>query len=102
MDAYYSSVVGDVRAEAQAVHCRSLEDGAFLMSGEKEVLRWGRNAPGTMPRRLAQAGGTREVYRAATAVECLVGYLYLTDPPRLHLLMEHLGLGGGPGARGAT
>ena len=33
-------------------------------------------------------------YKHATALECLVGYMYLTDPQRLQTLMLHLGLGG--------
>ncbi len=32
-------------------------------------------------------------YKHATALECLVGYMYLTDPRRLQSMMVHLGLG---------
>ena len=69
---YYAVVVSQVRAEAQAESFRALEGGTFLTQDEKDVLRWGRNATGTSPKRLSQGGMTREIYRAATAIECLV------------------------------
>ena len=95
---------------------------------EKDVLRWGRNAKVTMPKRFvggkAKDNGPRKgtgggkaansssssspaplnktvvsgphanVYRSATALECLVGFLYVTDARRLHAVMRYLGLGG--------
>lgn len=69
---YYAVVVSQVRAEAQAEAYRTLESGTFLTLEERDVLRWGRNATGTSPKRLSQGGMTREIYRAATAIECLV------------------------------
>ena len=69
---YYAAVVAQVRAEAQAEAYTALVNGAFLEADEKDVLRWGRNATGTSPKRLSQGGFNKEVYRAATAVECLV------------------------------
>jgi 23S rRNA maturation mini-RNase III len=71
MPDYYASVVAQVRAEAQAEGCNALLEGAFLTDAERVVLKWGRNASGTLPKRLD--GMRRDVYRAATAVECLVG-----------------------------
>ena len=77
-----------------------LRAGAYLTDDERDVLRWGRNAKVTVPKRFGSAGPHADKYRAATAVECLVGYLYLTDARRLHALMAYLGLGG-EGAGGA-
>lgn len=93
MAAYHRLVVDSVRAEKQAVHFENLMEGDFLQNQERQVLRWGRNATGgSAPKRFSKPQVTREVYRAATAVECLVGYLYLTDMNRLQQLMELCGL----------
>lgn len=132
LTALYDLVTASVRAEAQAVFAERLEAGGFLSDDEKEVLRWGRNAKVTMPKRFVggkakdngpRGGGGKgkkdqgrastaalgssssspktvvsgphaNVYRAATALECLVGYLYVTDARRLHAVMRYLGLGG--------
>lgn len=121
-----------MRAEAQAAFAERLEAGGFLSEPERDVLRWGRNAKVTVPKRFvggkAKDNGPRgrrkkdegkaasassasatapspstktvvsgphaNVYRSATALECLVGYLYVTDSRRLHALMRYLGLGG--------
>ena len=40
------------------------------------------------------SGPHANVYRSATALECLVGYLYVTEPTRLHAVVRYLGLGG--------
>ena len=69
---YYATVVQHVRAEAQADLYRSLEAGSFLTADERDVLRWGRNAAGTTPKRVSQGGMNKETYRLATAIECLV------------------------------
>ena len=127
-------VTASVRAEAQAAFAERLEAGGFLSEAEKDVLRWGRNAKVTMPKRFvggkAKDNGPRggkvkkgaaaaaaaaasssssssapltktvvsgphaNVYRSATALECLVGYLYVTEPTRLHAVVRYLGLGG--------
>lgn len=47
-----------------------------------------------MPKRFAGAEVNTQTYRHATAVECLAGFLYLTDPQRLHALMAFLDLDG--------
>ena len=54
-----------------------------LTEDEREWLRRGRNASGRGPRRLDP-----KVYRAASALETLVGYLHLRDPERLADLLE--------------
>ncbi|KAG7672998.1 putative Mini-ribonuclease 3 [Nannochloris sp. 'desiccata'] len=89
---YYAIVVSQVRAEAQSAAYKTLDSGDFLTSEERDVLRWGRNATGTSPKRLSQGGMTKQIYREATAIECLAGYLYLTDALRLHEVMAHLGI----------
>jgi len=71
---YYAVVVSQVRAEAQSAAYKTLDTSDFLTSEERDVLRWGRNATGTSPKRLSQGGMTKQIYREATAVECLVSF----------------------------
>ena len=79
---YHHQVVAQVRAETQANHLRSLLP--HLTEMELEILRRGRNATTSRPRRVEI-----EIYQQATSLETLIGYLYLTDPPRLaHLLAQ--------------
>ncbi len=80
---YHDRVVTQVRAESQAIHLSSLLP--YLTDGEKEILRRGRNACATKPRRLS-----RHVYQQATGLEALVGYLHLTNPQRLQELFAKL------------
>jgi ribonuclease-3 family protein len=77
--------VAQVRAEAQAQHLRTLTP--HLTSTELEILRRGRNAATGRPKRL-----DAEIYQQATSLETLIGYLYLTDPQRLTLLLAQLQL----------
>lgn len=83
MTDYHSQVVTQVRAESQAVHLAILLPD--LTDSEKEILRRGRNACVTKPRRLA-----RKIYQQATGLEALIGYLYLTNPQRLQELFAKL------------
>lgn len=80
---YHEQVVAEVRAETQAQYLQRLE--FELNAEEKEILRRGRNATGTKPRRLAP-----EIYQQATSLETLIGYLYLTNPQRLQELLKRL------------
>jgi ribonuclease III family protein len=82
---YHRSVVAQVRAETQALHLRSLTP--HLRSNELEIVRRGRNAVTSRPKRL-----NPEIYQQATSLETLVGYLYLTDHPRLTELLQKLHL----------
>ena len=82
---YHQQVVAQVRAESQANTLRSLEP--YLSESEQEILRRGCNAATGRPRRLDP-----KVYQAATSLETLLGYLYLTDPQRLMQLLTHLNL----------
>jgi len=81
-----------VRAEAQSAAFKHLIETNFLTKEELEVLRWGKNASGSLPKRLNKSKPSREIYREATAIECLVGYLYTSDMNRLHKVMDHLGM----------
>lgn len=92
--AYCDAVTAAVRAEAQAAALETLLAGPLLTEEERDVVRWGRNARVSVPRRFAGAGPHAATYRAATAVEALVGWLYLTRPARLAAVMEYVGLGG--------
>lgn len=82
---YHRLVVEQVRAETQALHLRSLTP--HLRSNELEIVRRGRNAASSRPKRL-----NPEIYQQATSLETLVGYLYLTDYPRLTELLQKLHL----------
>ena len=80
---YHRQVVTQVRAESQANHLSTLLP--YLSNWEKEILRRGRNACLTKPRRMA-----RNTYKQATGLEALIGYLHLTNSQRLHELLAYL------------
>ncbi|WP_413199745.1 Mini-ribonuclease 3 [Nostoc piscinale] len=85
LETYHRLVVAQVRAETQALHLRSLIP--HLREAELEIVRRGRNASTGRPKRLAP-----EIYQQATSLETLIGYLYLTDIPRLTELLQKLHL----------
>lgn len=85
LEAYHRQVVAQVRAETQAKQLRSLEP--HLTEAELEILRKGRNAASGGPKRVSP-----EIYQQATSLETLMGYLYLTNPERLHQLLAQLEL----------
>lgn len=76
LETYHQQVVAQVRAESQANHLRSLEP--YLTSDEHAILKRGRNAASNRHKRVDP-----EIYQQATSLETLIGYLYLTDLPRL-------------------
>ncbi|MGI0489660.1 Mini-ribonuclease 3 [Pantanalinema rosaneae CENA516] len=82
---YHNQVVAQVRAEQQAIHLRSLLP--HLTTTELDILRRGRNAATGKPKRVDS-----ETYQQATSLETLIGYLYLTDPQRLMVLLTQLEL----------
>jgi ribonuclease III family protein len=82
---YHQQVVAQVRAEAQSSHLQSISP--HLTTAELDVIRRGRNAASGRPRRLDP-----EVYQQATSFETLIGYLYITNPPRLWELLALLHL----------
>ncbi|HEY9803734.1 MAG TPA: ribonuclease III domain-containing protein [Leptolyngbyaceae cyanobacterium] len=82
-DAYHRLVVAQVRAETQALHLRSLTP--YLKASELEIVRRGRNAATGRPKRVDP-----EIYQQATSLETLIGYLYLTDFPRLTELLQKI------------
>ncbi|ALF53523.1 ribonuclease III [Nostoc piscinale CENA21] len=85
LETYHRLVVAQVRAETQALHLRSLIP--HLREAELEIVRRGRNASTGRPKRLDP-----EIYQQATSLETLIGYLYLTDIPRLTELLQKLHL----------
>ena len=82
---YHSQVVTQVRAESQAIHLATLLP--YLSESEKEILRRGRNATLAKPRRMS-----RHIYKQASGLETLIGYLHLSDPQRLLQLLARLNL----------
>ena len=67
------------KGQAKALHKLT----EHLSDREKDLVRRARNMKPAAYRRSEQA-----LYRKATAFEALLGYLYLTDQPRLHHLLE--------------
>ena len=70
-------------AEGQCAMLERLQTGFAMTEDEQEWLRRGRNASGRGPRRLDP-----KVYRAASSLETLVGFLHLSDRARLEQLFE--------------
>lgn len=81
MQDYHGKVVADVRAEAQANCAREIL--SRLTEAELVFFKKGRNAATNCPKRLSL-----DVYQQATALETLIGYLYLTDPVRLQEILQ--------------
>jgi ribonuclease-3 family protein len=80
---YHQQVVQQVRAESQAAQVRSLS--AHLTEQEQDIVRRGRNAAQRGPRRV-----DADIYRQATGLETLLGYLYLSNPVRLQELLAQM------------
>lgn len=85
MQTYHRWVVSQVKAERQSQHLQTLMP--VLTPPEADVVRRGRNAAPSGNRR-----ANASTYQQATALEALVGYLYLTDPSRLAELLDQLPL----------
>jgi ribonuclease III family protein len=82
---YHQQVVSCVRAETQAAFAKALMP--HLSPEEIRILKQGRNAATGHPKRLSL-----ETYQYATALETLVGYLYLTDMERLYDILGQFSL----------
>ncbi|MFM1842468.1 MAG: hypothetical protein RLZZ490_1204 [Cyanobacteriota bacterium] len=76
---FHRRVVAQVRAEQQALLLDTLLPK--LTEAEQEWVRRGRNAASSNRR------ASPELYQAASGLETLFGYLYLTDPQRLDKLL---------------
>ena len=63
-----------VSAVSQRRILEDLEKNNILSDKELEIIKWGRNAKGTKAKHADII-----TYRYATALECLIGYLYLND-----------------------
>jgi len=79
--AHHVQVVARVQAHHQAHLLATL--WGDLTPAEQQIALWGRNGSGRGSRSISA-----EVYRQASAWETLVGYLYLTQNPRLHILLQ--------------
>ena len=49
----------------------------LLTDHEREIIKWGKNAKITIPKRLSRSGAHTTTYRNATALECLVSHTSL-------------------------
>ena len=76
---FHRRVVAQVRAEQQALLLDTLLPQ--LTDVEKDWVRRGRNTASSNRR------ASPELYQAASGLETLFGYLYLTDPQRLDTLL---------------
>lgn len=89
-------VVAKVRAETQSTLFHKLIESFSLTSEEHTIISRGRNAGSPKkksrgPKRLYGAGGKGQgpsVYQDSTALEALIGYLYLSDRERCHEVLE--------------
>jgi ribonuclease-3 family protein len=77
----HKNVVRRVNAVSQAAILEGLMD--HLSDAEKDIVRRARNLKVSGSRKVDQAS-----YRHATALEALVGYLYLTDKVRLTEVLD--------------
>ncbi|MGB3672779.1 MAG: ribonuclease III domain-containing protein [Phormidesmis sp.] len=82
---YHQQVVSKVKAEQQSRYVDILSK--HLTDVEKDVLRRGRNATTGRHRRAKGAD-----YQKATGLEALIGFLYLSDTPRLLELLSQLNI----------
>ncbi len=82
---YHDQVVNQVKAEQQSCYVDMLIP--HLTDEEKQVLRRGRNATSGRHRRAAARS-----YQKATGFEALIGFLYLSDQPRLLSLLNRLAI----------
>lgn len=81
----HRKVVGWVSAQGQEALWRRI--AGFLTEAEAEVARRGRNAKSSLPHKADPAA-----YRRSTALEALIGYLYLTGRyGRIHELLSAVG-----------
>ena len=86
---YRKSTERVVMAEHQAACLDKLAE--HLSEEEENVVKRGRNCETpSVPKRLRGNADSKTVYAKATALECLIGYLYLTDPARLDEVMQIL------------
>jgi len=92
MNEYARAVVELVRAEAQSKMLATLVAGGALTDEEVRVVQWGRNGVGKQIPKRGKGNVERDVYEDATAMECLVGYLFVFDPERLVIVMDAVGL----------
>ena len=83
ISAYHHQVVAHVRAESQARYMEVL--WPHCTAAELTIFRQGRNAAADGPKRVSA-----KIYRQATGFETLLGYLYLSDPPRLQSILALL------------
>jgi len=88
---YRKETEREVMAEHQAACLDKLTGEGRLSEEEADIVRRGRNSnTPSVPKRLRSNPDSKTIYAKATALECLVGYLYLTDPARLAEIMDVL------------
>ena len=88
-----------VRAEAQDAVLRTLLANEFFTPEETKIVKWGRNASCRERADAPAAGRTKQKQKRRRLCDvpqrggrCVVGYLYMTDLPRLEEMMAGLGV----------
>uniref|UniRef100_A0A7N0RH59 RNase III domain-containing protein n=1 Tax=Kalanchoe fedtschenkoi TaxID=63787 RepID=A0A7N0RH59_KALFE len=89
IEEFNDRVMAVVRCEAQDVLLQKLLQDDVLTETERDVLRWGKNIGGAKTKTVRRAGAA--VYNRASSLETLIGFLYLTNIPRLEEIMTRLG-----------
>ncbi|CAM8899125.1 unnamed protein product [Rhodiola kirilowii] len=89
IEEYNDRVMAVVRCEAQDALLQKLLQDNILTDTERDVLRWGKNIGGAKTKTVRRAGAA--VYNRASSLETLIGFLYLTNVPRLEEIMSKLG-----------
>eukprot|EP00897_Mesotaenium_endlicherianum_P008932 jgi/Mesen1/8067/ME000432S07355 len=89
VEKYCRRVTAVVCCEAQDSLLCALLKSDFLTPDERAVVRWGKNVSSGNRKAKGRAGNL--VYASASALETLIGYLYLTDSARLDEVMGEMG-----------
>ena len=75
-----------VTAENQMYFAEMIVSEGILTDGEEDILRRGRN----IKTHKSPKNCNPDTYKRATAFECLIGYLYLTDKNKLKEVFDYL------------
>lgn len=91
-ESYHQQALRHVNAEQQAAYHDQLLQGDVLTAAERELLSWALATSKVKMRKRFDSQAKVEVYRKATALEALLGYLQLTSGSRLQQLLDALGV----------
>mmetsp|Transcript_12573 Transcript_12573/g.27145 ORF Transcript_12573/g.27145 Transcript_12573/m.27145 type:complete len:186 (-) Transcript_12573:543-1100(-) len=87
---YHAAADPHVTAERQALYYDQLIAKGLLMAPELQLMQAARTSQSLHFRSRFKDNRQKEQYRKSTAVEALVGYLYMTDQARLQEVMGYV------------